>query len=75
MLRKRPLLTSMLLGAFLTSSTVLTGCASGPRYGAARKSRKGCDCPHWNAVPKQDEQGMWSKMNDPARTATNATRN
>jgi hypothetical protein len=75
MLRKRPLFSMILLGAFLTTSTVITGCASGPRYGAARKSRKGCDCPHWNAVPKQAEKGTWSKMNTPAGTATNATSN
>jgi len=24
------------------------GCASGPKYGAARRKKKSCDCPHWN---------------------------
>lgn len=72
---KRPLFTMVILGVLLTTSVAFTGCASGPRYGAARKSHKGCDCPHWNAVPKQAEQGTWSKMKDPAGTATNATRN
>jgi hypothetical protein len=35
---------------------MLTGCASGPRYGAQRKKKKGCDCPHWNRVPDHNEE-------------------
>jgi hypothetical protein len=31
---------------------VAVGCASGPRYGAARRKKKGCDCPHWNRVDR-----------------------
>lgn len=67
--RNRSLITMILAGAFLTTSIVSTGCASGPKYGAARKSKKrGCDCPHWNAVPKQEgREGVWS-MNDPGPT-------
>ena len=67
--RNRSLITMILAGAFLTTSIVSTGCASGPKYGAARKSKKrGCDCPHWNAVPKQEgREGIWS-MKNPSRT-------
>jgi hypothetical protein len=66
MYRNRSLITMILAGAFLTTSIVGTGCTRGPKYGAARKSKKkGCDCPHWNAVPKQEgRSGTWS-MNDP----------
>ena len=40
---------------------------SGPRYGAARKKKKGCDCPQWNAVPEQKgEDGMRSWNSDPS---------
>lgn len=71
MYRKRSLITMVLAGAFLTTSIVGTGCASGPKYGAVRKSKKrGCDCPHWNAVPKQEgSEGIWSMKGTPARTA------
>jgi hypothetical protein len=70
MYRNRSLVTMIFAGAFLITSIVGTGCASGPKYGAARKSKKrGCDCPHWNAVPKQEgREGIWS-MKNPARTA------
>jgi hypothetical protein len=40
----RRLLPLALIALFTAS------CASGPKYGAARKKKKGCDCPHWNAV-------------------------
>lgn len=68
--RKRSLATMILAGAFLTTTIVGTGCASGPKYGAARKSRKkGCDCPHWNAVPKQEgRDGIWSMNGNPPAT-------
>jgi hypothetical protein len=71
MYRNRSLIIMILAGAFLTTSIVGTGCASGPKYGAARKSKKrGCDCPHWNAVPKQEgREGIWSMKENPARTA------
>ena len=36
--RNRSLITMIIAGAFLTTSIVGTGCASGPKYGAARKS-------------------------------------
>jgi len=42
----------------LVLGVLLSGCASGPRYGAShgRKKKKSCDCPHWNAVqPVGDE--------------------
>lgn len=75
MYRKRSLITMILAGAFLTTSIVSTGCASGPKYGAARKTKKrGCDCPHWNAVPKQEgRDGVWS-MNDPGSTTGDPSR-
>lgn len=71
MYRNRSLITMILAGAFLTTSIASTGCASGPKYGAARKTKKrGCDCPHWNAVPKQEgREGVWSMNENPARTA------
>jgi len=37
-------------GAFI-ALVLCTSCVSGPRYGAARKHSKSCDCPKWNAVP------------------------
>lgn len=48
----RPRTRSMIrsLGACLALVLLLGACASGPRYGAAKKQKKGCDCPHWNAV-------------------------
>lgn len=72
----RSLITMVLAGALLTTSIMGTGCAGGPKYGAARKSKKrGCDCPHWNTVPKQEARdGIWSmidpgsKTGDPSRT-------
>ena len=36
----------------LLVATLLASCASGPSYGAARKKKKSCDCPHWNAVDR-----------------------
>lgn len=38
--------------AWMALVVLAFACASGPRYGAARKQKKGCDCPHWNAVEK-----------------------
>jgi hypothetical protein len=40
-------------------------CAGGPRYGAARKHRKSCDCPHWNAVPHKANGEVWSSAQRP----------
>ncbi|MEO8734600.1 MAG: hypothetical protein ABI373_09740 [Flavobacteriales bacterium] len=38
----------------IASWMVIMGCASHPRYGAAPKHKRGCDCPKWNAVPLKD---------------------
>ena len=35
---------------------VFMGCASHPRYGAAPKHKRGCDCPKWNAVPVKEKK-------------------
>ncbi len=75
MVRKRSLINMTLAGAFLTTSILGMGCASGPRYGASRKHNKSCDCPHWNAVPRQDERGIWSQNDNPARTVDHGARN
>lgn len=68
--RNRSHIIMICAGAFLITSIIGTGCASGPKYGAARKSRKkGCDCPHWNAVPKQGvRDGIWSMNANPSAT-------
>lgn len=70
MYRNRSFITMVLAGALLTTSIVSTGCASGPKYGASRKSKKrGCDCPHWNAVPTQEGRDrIWSMNENPSRT-------
>ena len=39
------------LGLLLGALMALSACASGPRYGAAKRKKKGCDCPTWNLVP------------------------
>ena len=41
-------------GTLLAVALLLASCANGPKYGAARKHKKSCDCPHFNAVPKKD---------------------
>ena len=71
--RKRSLTTMLITGALFTS-IIGAGCGNGPKYGAARKHKKGCDCPHWNAAPKQEGSGTWS-MKDPARNANDASNN
>lgn len=43
---------SLVLAALL----LLAACASGPRYGAARKQSKSCECPHWNAVETTSDE-------------------
>lgn len=40
-----------LLGLLLGALFALSACASGPKYGAAKRKKKGCDCPTWNLVP------------------------
>jgi len=47
---------SMRIGAWVLLAALITGCASGPRYGAQRKRKKGCDCPHWNQVPQRSAE-------------------
>jgi hypothetical protein len=48
---------AMRSGAWLmVLGLVLASCASGPSYGAARKKKKGCDCPHWNAVDRPGKE-------------------
>jgi hypothetical protein len=42
-----------LIGALLAAALLLGACANGPRYGAARKHKKSCDCPHFDALPRQ----------------------
>lgn len=74
--RQRSFPTMILAGAFLALCTLGTGCASGPRYGAARKKKKSCDCPHWNAVPEQKGvDGMRSWNTDPSATDDHASLN
>ncbi|MFN8351025.1 MAG: hypothetical protein U0U25_06135 [Flavobacteriales bacterium] len=51
------------------------GCAGGPKYGAARKRRKGCDCPHWNAVPRKEQVASVSCLHIGAPTAEHGVRN
>lgn len=46
--------TIKLTGALLAVALLLASCANGPKYGAARKHKKSCDCPHFNAVPMRD---------------------
>lgn len=70
---QRSRIAMALLGACL-ALLVGSGCASGPRYGAARKSRKGCDCPHWNALPKRGPDGARSWVPRPVITAHDAGR-
>lgn len=36
----------------LAGILLLASCASGPSYGAARKKKKSCDCPHFNRVDR-----------------------
>lgn len=71
--RNRSALTMIIAGAFLITSIVGSGCASGPKYGAARKHSKSCDCPHWNAVPKQEgREGIWSMNGNPSPSNSHA---
>ncbi len=62
---------SMRIGALVLLAALITGCASGPRYGAQRKRKKGCDCPHWNRVPQHREELRATTMtlNGPPPTA------
>lgn len=61
----------MRIGAWALLAAVITGCASGPRYGAQRKKKKGCDCPHWNWVPKHTNEvhAATMRMNGTSRSA------
>ncbi|MBL7964470.1 MAG: hypothetical protein JNM31_11590 [Flavobacteriales bacterium] len=43
-----------LLAWSLTGLLVL-GCTSAPRHGAARKKKKGCDCPKWNRTESRQD--------------------
>lgn len=55
----------MMIAAFVAfGSSLLVGCGGGPRYGAARKQSKSCDCPTWNAAPTQVREGTWSQRED-----------
>ena len=62
------------IGALALLAAVLTGCASGPKYGAAKKRKKGCDCPHWNRVPERGHElrAATMKLNGPPPTADGA---
>lgn len=58
--------TNMILSVALITTVIIgTGCGGGPKYGASGKRNKKCDCPHWNAVPKQEGREVWS-MNNPS---------
>jgi hypothetical protein len=59
----------------MTTSIIGGGCASGPKYGASGKRSKSCDCPHWNAVPKQEGGGTWSMNESLQGTAEHGTSN
>ncbi len=50
----------ILTGALATIILTSANCANGPKYGAAKKHNKSCDCPHWNALPPKahDVWGM-----------------
>lgn len=72
--RTHDLSGSTLVVVVLAVAVLVGGCATGPRYGASRKHSKSCDCPHWNAVPKKDERGIWS-MNEHPRAAEHDVRN
>jgi hypothetical protein len=63
------------MGALITTLVVVTGCAGGPKYGASGKRSKSCDCPHWNAVPKQEGRELWSKNDNLPRTTEHGHRN
>jgi hypothetical protein len=54
--RTIPSLRAVLIGAF--AALLLVGCASGPKYGAARRKKKSCDCPHWNQRPAPRAPGQ-----------------
>jgi hypothetical protein len=43
-----------LIGTLLAAALLLASCATGPKYGAARKHKKSCDCPHFDALPRND---------------------
>ena len=74
--RQRSITTMILAGALLATSVIGTGCAGGARYGAARKKKRGCDCPHWNAVPQQKgEDGRRSWNQEPSATDGHASIN
>lgn len=42
-----------------------TGCASRPRYGAAPRHKRGCDCPKWNAAPQAAGKDVHAQVTDP----------
>ena len=69
---RRATLIMTITGAL--SIIILSGasCANGPKYGAAKKHSKSCDCPHWNALPKRthDAWGM-NEENDRHHGARN----
>ena len=46
------------LGFISMSAMLFLSCASGPKYGASKHKKKGCDCPHWNHAPDQDRNGV-----------------
>lgn len=65
---------SVLCGMLVSASILGVGCGGGPRYGAAGKRNKKCDCPTWNAVPAQVSDGTMC-MNDQPRCEENARHN
>ena len=46
------------LGVIGISAMLFMSCASGPKYGASKRKKKGCDCPHWNQAPSRDKNGV-----------------
>ncbi|MBL8000899.1 MAG: hypothetical protein JNL05_02950 [Flavobacteriales bacterium] len=63
--RLHPSVRTILMGAL--AALLAVGCASGPKYGAARRKKKSCDCPHWNqrTAPRPPGQGALHAAIDP----------
>lgn len=43
--------TLITAGTLCSAVLLMVACASGPKYGAAKRKKKSCDCPHWNHLP------------------------
>lgn len=54
----RPSTLLLMLGTLV----IVSGCASRPRYGAAPRHKRGCDCPKWNAAPGHESKDVRAQL-------------